>query len=82
MAASWDVLVVDEAHHLFWSPEGASAEYKVVEVLSETTPGLLLLTGTPEQLGMKSHFARLRLCGRLRGLIRGPARWPLRAWMP
>ena len=57
----WDLLVVDEAHHLQWSPEAPSAEYRLVESLAENTAGLLLLTATPEQLGKESHFARLRL---------------------
>jgi ATP-dependent helicase HepA len=59
--AGWDILVVDEAHHLGWSRETVSLEYRIVETLSRKTPGLLLLTATPEQLGMSSHFARLRL---------------------
>ena len=59
--AGWEVLVVDEAHHLHWSPEGASPEYTIVETLGRKSPGLLLLTATPEQLGMAGHFARLRL---------------------
>ena len=57
----WDLLVVDEAHHLQWSVEATSPEYSLVESLAENTPGLLLLTATPEQLGKESHFARLRL---------------------
>ncbi len=32
-----------------------------LEQLAEQNPGVLLLTATPEQLGMESHFARLRL---------------------
>ena len=32
-----------------------------IERLGRMSPGLLLLTATPEQLGMASHFARLRL---------------------
>ncbi len=60
-AAGWDVLVVDEAHHLGWSPAAASPEYAIVETLSRAAPGLLLLTATPEQLGLAGHFARLRL---------------------
>ncbi|MDX1756339.1 MAG: RNA polymerase-associated protein RapA [Marinobacter sp.] len=60
-AAGWDLLVVDEAHHLAWSPEGASTQYQVIERLAELTRGLLLLTATPEQVGVASHFARLRL---------------------
>lgn len=61
LAAEWDMLVVDEAHHLGWSAQSVSPEYAVVEALGRKTPGLLLLTATPEQLGMASHFARLRL---------------------
>jgi len=59
--AGWDMLVVDEAHHLEWSVEKVSPEYAVVELLSKVAKGLLLLTATPEQLGEESHFARLRL---------------------
>lgn len=57
----WDLMVVDEAHHLQWSVEDPSIEYMVVEQLSNQTKGVLLLTATPEQLGKESHFARLRL---------------------
>jgi len=60
-AAGWDLLVVDEAHHLVWHPEQPSPEYALVEQLAEVIPGVLLLTATPEQLGQESHFARLRL---------------------
>ena len=60
-AAGWDIMVVDEAHHLEWSPEQASPEYEMVEQLSAASQGLLLLTATPEQMGLASHFARLRL---------------------
>ncbi len=59
--SEWDLVVVDEAHHLKWSPDGASQEYLVVEALSHAVTGLLLLTATPEQLGRAGHFARLRL---------------------
>src|SRR5690554_4835403 len=61
LAAGWDMLVVDEAHHLEWSVDQVSPEYGVVELLSKVAKGLLLLTATPEQLGEESHFARLRL---------------------
>lgn len=61
LAAGWDLLVVDEAHHLEWSPEEASPQYTLVENLARKTPGLLLLTATPQQLGPEGHFARLRL---------------------
>jgi len=61
VSASWDMFVVDEAHHLEWSLEKVSPEYQTVELLSKVAKGLLLLTATPEQLGVESHFARLRL---------------------
>ena len=59
--AGWDLLVVDEAHHLEWSEAAPSAEYELVEELGQQAEGLLLLTATPEQLGPESHFARLSL---------------------
>ncbi|VAX13729.1 RNA polymerase associated protein RapA [hydrothermal vent metagenome] len=61
LAGNWDILVVDEAHHLQWHAGKASPEYELVEALSNVTPGVLLLTATPEQLGAEGHFARLRL---------------------
>lgn len=61
LESGWDMVVVDEAHHLAWSPGNPSPEYSFVEALGSRTPGLLLLTATPEQLGIASHFARLRL---------------------
>ncbi|MCB1079283.1 MAG: DEAD/DEAH box helicase family protein, partial [Verrucomicrobiae bacterium] len=58
---AWDLVIVDEAHHLEWTPEEASPAYQAVAAIAEKTPGLLLLTATPEQLGREGHFARLRL---------------------
>ncbi|HFF8522407.1 RNA polymerase-associated protein RapA [Providencia sp. SP181] len=59
--AGWDMMVVDEAHHLQWSEAAPSREYQVIETLAENISSVLLLTATPEQLGQESHFARLRL---------------------
>jgi ATP-dependent helicase HepA len=61
VAAEWDLLVVDEAHHLEWTEKQASPAYQAIEALSHSATGLLLLTATPEQLGIQGHFARLRL---------------------
>ena len=55
--AGWDMVVVDEAHHLHADTPG----YALVKELSEHTAGIMLLTATPEQLGRRSHFARLKL---------------------
>nr|WP_300310043.1 RNA polymerase-associated protein RapA [Halomonas sp.] len=60
-ACQWDLLIVDEAHHLEWSEEQTGPGYACVETLAAATDGLLLLTATPEQMGLASHFARLRL---------------------
>ena len=57
VSAGWDLLAVDEAHHL--APD--SAAYALVESLARDTPSVLLLTATPEQGGAAGHFARLRL---------------------
>lgn len=70
LAAQWDLMVVDEAHHLEWfegevKPGQAVSDsimaYQIIESFAQKIPGVLLLTATPEQLGRKSHFARLRL---------------------
>ncbi len=65
--ADWDLLVIDEAHHLGGDQtEGNSNSkddegYQRIKQLSTQCPGLLLLTATPEQLGVESHYARLHL---------------------
>jgi ATP-dependent helicase HepA len=61
LASQWDLLVVDEAHHLVWDQDKPSAEYALIESLAAQIAAVLLLTATPEQLGQASHFARLRL---------------------
>lgn len=59
--AEFDCLIVDEAHHLAWSENAPSTAYLLAEQLANAIPSVLLLTATPEQLGLESHFARLRL---------------------
>lgn len=59
--SQWDLLVVDEAHHLQWSEDNPSEEYQRISDLAQNTAGLILLTATPDQLGHESHFARLKL---------------------
>lgn len=58
----WDMMVIDESHRLQWE----SQAYKTALDLSKTSSGVLLLTATPEQLGIESHFARLHLLDPLR----------------
>jgi ATP-dependent helicase HepA len=61
IGAGWDLLIVDEAHHLEWSPEESSDGYCLVQALALETASVLLLTATPQQLGAEGHFARLQL---------------------
>lgn len=61
VGVGWDLVVIDEAHHLHWTPDGASPAYALAEDLAARTRHLLLLTATPTQLGLAAHFARLRL---------------------
>ncbi len=61
LQVDWDMVIVDEAHHLEWSQHSVSPEYRFIEALGLHSPSLILLTATPEQLGQESHFARLRL---------------------
>ena len=62
MEAGFDLLVVDEAHHLHWDEaHGGNDKYELIADFADETPGVMLLTATPEQLGVQSHFARLRL---------------------
>ncbi len=62
----WEMLIVDEAHHLYWSEQQPSPEYLLVDVLAKIASSVLLLTATPEQLGQSGHFARLRLLDPIR----------------
>ena len=62
----WDLLIVDEAHHLEWTQKEASTAYQMVEGLTQKIPSVLLLTATPQQLGPEGHFARLRLLDPIR----------------
>ena len=60
--ASWDLVVVDEAHHLRWSAgEGGNPGYQLVEQLAARSRHLLLLTATPMALDPAEYHALLRL---------------------
>lgn len=59
--ANFDLLVVDEAHALKVKGELESFEFSLVKELALQTPGLILLTATPEQFGEAAHFERLKL---------------------
>lgn len=61
LRATWDLTIVDEAHHLVCEDDFTSKEYQLVNSITMQTRGILLLTGTPLQLQPESHFNRLRM---------------------
>ncbi|MBC7794838.1 MAG: DEAD/DEAH box helicase family protein, partial [Clostridia bacterium] len=69
VSSQWDLVIVDEAHHLKWGAEkggtanksGANATYRLVELLAKQTRHLLLLTATPMALDPAEYHALLRL---------------------
>jgi ATP-dependent helicase HepA len=61
LEAEWDLLIIDEAHRLIKTSQGANAEYALAEQFSQKIPGLLLLSGTPIQLAPEAYFYRLKL---------------------
>ena len=60
-ALDWDMVIVDEAHHITGLTEPRTPLGDFVSTLSGNTKSLLLLTATPEQAGLESHFHRLQL---------------------
>lgn len=55
--SGWDLVIIDEAHRVAGST-GEVARYKLGKLLSEASPYLLLLTGTPHN-GKTEPFLRL-----------------------
>ena len=56
-ASQWDLVIVDEAHHLLWNPDA----YQLVEQLSRTSNGLLLLSAVPAREREDELLRLLRL---------------------
>jgi len=54
----WDVVIVDEAHRMSWSPPARkTARYALGELLRDHSDHILLLTATPHK-GDPEHFSR------------------------
>ncbi|MBN1602390.1 MAG: RNA polymerase-associated protein RapA [Chitinispirillaceae bacterium] len=53
----WDLVIVDEVHHV----KNDSPESMLIRQLTSQECGMLLLSATPEQFGVKNHFSRLQL---------------------
>ena len=63
--AEWDLVIVDEAHHLRWEAQGGgNLAYRLVENLAQQCRHLLLLTATPMALDPSEYQALLRLLDR------------------
>lgn len=62
LQTEWDLVIVDEAHHLRWQPDGkANPAYQLVQGLAAKSRHLLLLTATPMALDPAEYHALLRL---------------------
>lgn len=59
--ADWDFVIVDEAHHLNLGTDAQCELDVTLTQLARNSRGLLLLTATPGQSGIDSHFSRLQL---------------------
>jgi ATP-dependent helicase HepA len=58
----WDLIIVDEAHHLICEDGFTSKEYVLVNrIVGASAGGVLFLTGTPLHLEPESHFNRLKI---------------------
>lgn len=57
----WDLLIVDEAHHLRYSDEGGNAAYQAVESIAVAARNILFLTATPMELDRMEYFGLLRI---------------------
>lgn len=55
--AGWDMVIVDEIHHIDY----LHPSYSFFEQISRRTRGLMLLSATPEQMGVENYFSHLRL---------------------
>lgn len=59
--ASWDLLIVDEAHHLDWDEEDPSLDWRIINQISQNAQGLLLLTATPRLRGLSTQYGLLHM---------------------
>lgn len=57
LEAGWDMVVADEIHHI----DHHHDLFTFFTELSQNTTGMMLLSATPEQMGIENHFSHLRL---------------------
>ena len=61
LKTSWDMVIIDEAHHLVCEDGFTSHEYLLANAVVQRSKGVLLLTGTPLQFQPESQFNRLKM---------------------
>lgn len=61
LAIQWDLVILDEAHHIEWHPDKISHTYQWVEQLSQQTKGMILVSAISDKMDKSSHFGRLQL---------------------
>jgi ATP-dependent helicase HepA len=57
ISVNWDLIIIDEAHHLIWNHE----QYKLVQKLSTQIPRILLLSAVPARSREKELLKLLQL---------------------
>jgi ATP-dependent helicase HepA len=60
-AVDWDLIIVDEAHHLKGCPSNPTPEWEACQDIASSARGLLLLTASPHLQGDETHFGLLHL---------------------
>lgn len=61
LKVQWDMVIIDEAHHLVCEDGFTSHEYLLANAVIQRSKGVLLLTGTPLQFHPESQFNRLKM---------------------
>lgn len=61
LKTTWDMVIIDEAHHLVCEDGFTSHEYLLANAVIQRSKGVLLLTGTPLQFHPESQFNRLKM---------------------
>jgi ATP-dependent helicase HepA len=61
LTQAWDLVIIDEAHHLRWDDEEPNLLWQQAQALSFQCKGLLLLTATPLHYGVEGQFGLLNL---------------------
>jgi len=61
LEAKFDLVIVDEAHHLDFDLEDPGPQFMFLQEMSRGLPSLLLLTATPEANGEETLFGLLNL---------------------